>query len=137
MHRAAVSVFLLLVALGAAACGDHEAEPTLPTFDFTPVATIAVGDDSTIGCLVQAVTTGCEVASGSVLSVENEGETDHRLVGTTPSGGNVFDTGVMQPGDAMTLVLSADGIVTVTDELAPDGDAPTLDITVTPTPADS
>lgn len=134
MRRAAVSVFLLIGLTSVlAACGDHEPEPALPTYDFTPVATIAV-DDGGIDCTVDTGSTGCELASGSVVTVVNEDDVDHHLIGTSTDGANIFDTGVMQPDDEMTLVLDPVGTVTVTDELWRDGDSPTLDITVVDAP---
>lgn len=136
MRRAAVSVFLLLtVTLGGAACGDHEAEPTATTFDFSPDAIVSV-DAEGIHCELVSGDDGCTLESGSVVSVENTDSVNHHLIGANAKGGNVFDTGAMQPNDEMTLVLTADGQVTVTDELWADGESPTLEISVTPAPAD-
>ena len=132
MNRAAVSVFAgVLAIVGLAACGDHEAEPSMPTLDFTPVATLTVGDGD-ISCTVTADADGCEVDDGSTLLVQNRGASDHRLVGTNRDDGIVFDTGVMRPDDEMTLVLGADGIVTVTDSLSSGSGSPTLEVTVVP-----
>jgi hypothetical protein len=114
---------LVLVALALAGCGvDDDAEPTIPTVDFTPAAVVGV-DESGVDCVVRSGDP-CEVPAGSVIEVRNDGATEARL-----RGGDVFDTGTMEPGDTMTVVLADAGEIEVVVV-----DDPTLTVTVTVTP---
>lgn len=93
-------MLLALVSLPVAACDDGATrEPTLPTIDFTPVATVMATPQG-LSCVLQAVTTACEVPAGSVIEVRNLGPGERRL-----QAGDAFDTGIMLPGESTTVAL--------------------------------
>lgn len=117
---------LVAVALALGGCGaDDDAEPTIPTVDFSPAAVISVSPAG-LRCApaAGAADEDCEVGAGSVVEVRNEGPDDARV-----RGGDVFDSGTMEPGDTMTVVLVDPGELQLETVGPPDA---TLAVTVTP-----
>lgn len=104
MHaRPAIAVLAVVLSLPALACsGGATREPTIPTIDFTPVAVI-VASPQGLDCVLQTVTTSCEVPAGSVIEIRNLGPGERRL-----QAGETFDTGIMLPGETTTVVLGAE-----------------------------
>jgi hypothetical protein len=125
MRRSAITVATFVaLATAPAACGEPAEGPTLPTVDFTPAAIIEAGPTG-LGCALFSVTDdrGCTVPVNSVIEVTNVGPDDRRI-----RGGDAFDTGVMQPGETTTVVLTEVGTIDVHDVNEPEH---TLDLEVT------
>lgn len=104
------------LALVTPACaGDHPAEPTIGSIDFTPRLVLEVHDQ---GFEVSrgdtddpAVTADPPSApEGTVIEIRNAGSTDHRV-----SDGSTVDTGILQPGDTTTVVLTTQGDLDLRD----------------------
>ncbi len=126
MRRSGPLLVVVAAALALGGCGgDDDAEPGIPTVDFTPTASIDVTADG-LGCGLETVvvTERCEVPAGSVVEVRNRTDADARV-----RGGDLFDTGRMEPGDTTTVVLAAPGDVEVETVGPPDA---TLTVVVTP-----
>jgi hypothetical protein len=113
MRRSGLVALLLVATVVAGCASDDDAEPDIPRVDFTPSAVVAV-DEAGVDCVVRSGDP-CEVPAGSVIEVRNDGATDARL-----RGGDVFDTGTMEPGDTMTVVLADEGRVEVVDVANPE-----------------
>ncbi len=137
--RLAVAVLAVAGATGATAgCGGPPAggyEPTLPSVNFTPKLVVTVDDDAV------RITAGPRAddrvsvdppraAQGTVIELVNAGRRPHRLRAT-----NLFDSGVLQPGDKVTVALTketaADTAYDITDLEAPDR---RVSLTLTPRP---
>jgi hypothetical protein len=119
-----VGIALLSVLTGCA--GDREAEPTIPSVDFTPRLVVVVSAD---GLSVErgerfhdAQLDPPSVPSGSVVEVRNDDSGDHRI-----TAGSAVDTGVMRSGDTTTVVLTNEGETELRDRET----GATLTITVT------
>jgi hypothetical protein len=112
------------LATASVACGEPVEGPKLPTVDFTPAAVIEAGP-SGLGCTSTSARDDrlCTVRTGSVVEVANAGPGERRI-----RGGEVFDTGVMQPGGTTTVVLTEVGTIEVRDVTEPEH---TLELTVT------
>jgi hypothetical protein len=125
LRRVITAAVLAAGATTAVACGDPVEEPTLPTVDFAPSATLTVTPDA-IGCALFRVTTGpdCSVPAGSVVEVANEGADNRRVVAD-----GIFDTGILRPGDTTTVVVTDVGTFEVYDDAEPEH---TLELVVTP-----
>lgn len=124
MHRSGLVLLVVTMALAAGGCGaDDDAEPTIPTVDFTPTATIDIGADG-LGCTLAAASPGCEVPAGSVVEIANRTAEIRRL-----RAEDLFDTGAMEPGDTMTVVVVDPGDLEVVDVDRPEE---TLTVVVTP-----
>jgi plastocyanin len=114
--RRGITVLSLVVlpTLVMTACGepnpDREPGPkTLEGFDFEADQTIAVDEN---GFSPAEVT----VRSGEVIEVRNEGDEPHTF---TADGGR-FETGSVEPGEVVTVVLDEPGRITYHDALEPD-----------------
>ena len=128
-----VSLVFGLVALGlvtvvASCSGDHQAEPTIGSVDFTPRLVVSVDDR---GFAVAkgdtdnpAITADpASAPEGTVIEIRNSGSADHRVTNEA-----AIDTGIMQPGDSTTVVLTTAGDL----ELREAASGATLTINVTP-----
>jgi hypothetical protein len=122
-------VVMVLGVLPVVSCGgDHDAEPTIPSVDFTPrLVVVVTGAD---GLAVEpggrpegTQLSPASVPSGSVIEVRNEDSRDHRI-----TAGTTIDTGVMRPGDNTTVVMTTEGDTELRDRET----GATLVITVTP-----
>src|SRR5262245_9362330 len=106
LRTAGVVLCALLVTAGAAGCaGDHAAEPTVASVDFTPRLVLEVDEQ---GLSWQRGPKAGDVdlqrpdvPNGAVIEVINTGEEPHRVEGDT-----WFDTGMLQPGERTVVVLS-------------------------------
>ena len=124
MYRPGLVLVVMAIALATGGCGaDDDPEPTIPTVDFTPTATIDIGADG-LGCTLVAASPGCEVPAGSVVEIANRSAETRRL-----RADDRFDTGTMEPGDTMTVVVVEPGDVVVVDVDRPEE---TLTLVVTP-----
>jgi plastocyanin len=98
----------LLLAVVLAACGGPDPSPPTPAdiqdIDLSVDHTIAVDDDGFDPASL-------EVTAGEVLRLVNEGEGVHSFTSEDRS----LDTGRLQPGDDVTLVLTEPGTVTYLD----------------------
>jgi plastocyanin len=109
----AATVVVLAVSAG---CGS--ADPSPPTaadleeIDMSVDHTIVVDDDG-------FDPTALEMTAGEVVRIVNEGDTEHSLT----EEDRRFDTGLMQPGDDATLVLTEPGEATVYDLTDPEHQA--------------
>ena len=106
---------LVLVPFGAACAGDHPAEPTLGSVNFTPRLIVTV-DEAGFG-VERGETTNAAITAdppsapeGTVVEIRNGGSRDHRI--TTDAA---IDTGIMQPGDTTTVVLTTEGELVLHD----------------------
>jgi hypothetical protein len=125
----AVAGLVAAAMLPLAACsGDAARTPTVASVDFTPKAELHVPDSGDLTFIFGSPQS--DLPSGSVLVVVNDGQDDHRIVGTVDTT-QVFDTGLMHPGDSTTVVITKDGDLTVRD--VPTGRDGHL--TVTPRPS--
>jgi plastocyanin len=108
--RAATAGLLLVLVL--AACGGPDPSPPTPAdiqdIDLSVDHTIVVDDD---GFDPETL----EVTAGEVLRLVNEGDGVHSFTSEDRS----LDTGRLQPGDDVTLVLTEPGTVTFFDVEAP------------------
>jgi hypothetical protein len=101
---------VLGLAVGAVACsGDHRAEPTLGSVNFTPRLVVSVDDSGfevARGETDNASITAdpASAPAGTVIEIRNAGSTDRRVTNNA-----TIDTGVMQPGDSTTVVLTTEG----------------------------
>jgi plastocyanin len=113
VERATLRFALVALALVAAACGepaaDREPGPRLLT-DTTidVVGTVSVDD---AGFDPDELT----VVAGQAVELVNEGSGPHGF-----DGGEDFDTGLLEPGERTTLVLSEAGELRFTDPAEPD-----------------
>jgi plastocyanin len=114
---------LAAAVVALAGCGDPDPSPPtaadLRGIDVSPDHTIVV-DES--GFEPSAL----EIAAGEVVLVVNEGDGEHSLT----ADDRRIDTGRMQPGDEVTLVLTEPDQVDFADLEAPDHQG-TLTVTVT------
>jgi plastocyanin len=98
----------LVLAATLAGCGDSE--PSSPTaadlddIDLSIDHTIVVADDG-------YDPSDLEVTAGEVVLLVNDGESEHSFTAADRS----FDTGRMQPGEDVTLVLTEPGQVSFFD----------------------
>lgn len=137
---APVALVVGLLAAAATACGapDDAAPPVLPTVDFRPKVIIEV-DEAGVRALRgeredPAVTVDpLALPQGTVMRVRNTGRSPHRLHAET-----VFDTGVLQPGDAVVVAVTkettADTGYDVTDTISTDRAPGVLRLTIRPRP---
>lgn len=106
----AAAVCLAVVLAG---CGDSDGSPPtaadLQDIDLSVDHTIVVDDDG-------YDPSELEVTAGEVLRLVNEGESAHSFTADDRS----IDTGLMQPGDDATLVLTERGEVDFFDLADPD-----------------
>ncbi len=129
MRRAASAALVALVLLTCAACGSAKATPTVAKQNFTPDLVLDITDCHTaatgttdlcppkldIAARGGAPDTQAHTAkAGSVLLIRNQSLQDRRLVGTVKED-QVFDTGVMHPGDTTLVKLDTSGKVTITE----------------------
>jgi hypothetical protein len=117
-----------LVPVVASCGGDHQAEPTLASVNFT--AKLVVSVDETGFAVTKGETDNpaitAEPASapeGTVIEIRNAGSVDRRVTDEA-----AIDTGVMQPGDSTTVVLTTPGDLELHDAAS----GATLTINVTP-----
>jgi plastocyanin len=98
----------LALVLTAAACGDSDPSPPtqadLQDIDLSVDHTIEVSEDG-------YSPTELEVTAGEVIRLVNEGDDEHSFTAEDRS----FDTGRMQPGEDVTLVLTEPGETTFFD----------------------
>jgi plastocyanin len=98
----------LALAVAVAGCGSADPSPPTPAdledIDLSVDHTIAVRDDG-------YDPTRLELAAGEVVRLVNEGDSEHSFTAEDRS----FDTGRMQPGEDVTLVLTEPGEVTFFD----------------------
>jgi hypothetical protein len=121
-------IAVALLPLFASCGGDHEAQPTIESVDFSPRLLVSVGDAGfvvTTGDTDNASITADPPSApeGTVIEIRNTGATDRRV-----TDDSTIDTGVMQPGDSTTVVLTTEGDL----ELRDAADGATVKITVTP-----
>jgi hypothetical protein len=93
-------LLLATTALVAGCTGDHGAEPTIASVDFTPRSVVVVRDDGTLA-LGQGDQT---MEVGSVLVIRNDSDQPRRV-----RAGTTIDTGLLRPGDSTVVVLSSTG----------------------------
>jgi hypothetical protein len=96
-------------------CGDRDPEPTVASVDFTPRAVVTVDESALRIEGTDAATAPIDgddpvLTAGTVVEIRNVGTDAHRIV-----AGTVIDTGVMEPGDATTVVLANEGDLEVRD----------------------
>jgi hypothetical protein len=108
VRRLAPALTIVVLVVFAAGCREDRArEPTVPDIDFTPVLVVVV-DDETIHIdegprqAADVSVDPPEAPPGSVVEVRNDGDADHRVVG---NDGIVLDTGLLLPGESVTVVL--------------------------------
>lgn len=125
--RSTLLLIVMFMLVAASCAGDHEAEPTIPSVNFTPRLVVLVDAD---GFTVEAGerSDGTEmdppsVPAGSVIELRNADNTDHRI-----TAGTTIDTGVMRPGDSTTVVMTTEGETELRDRVG----GAMLAITVTP-----
>ncbi len=123
-----VPFVLALGPLVASCAGDHQAEPTIASVDFTPRLVVSVDDGGfsvTRGDTDKAEVTADppSAPAGTVIEIRNVGTSDHRV-----TNDSTVDTGIMQPGDSTTVVLTTEGDL----ELQDAGGGATVTIAVTP-----
>jgi len=122
--RSRVPVACLAVVVLSTGCGpDHDAQPTVPSVDFTPRAAV-VADDDGVACRPPD---GCTLPAGSVVAVRNEGSSPRRLRG---DDGRTFDTGELRPGEQMTLVVGRSGEGDGDEIVVSDPDRPGQTLTI-------
>jgi plastocyanin len=101
------------VALVIAACGDADPSPPTPAdlrdIDLSIDHTIVVDDDGYDPSTL-------EMTAGEVVRLVNEGESAHSFT----ADDRTIDTGRMEPGEDVTLVLTERGEVTFFDLADPD-----------------
>lgn len=101
------------VALTLAGCGDADPSPPTPAdlreIDLSIDHTVVVDDD---GYDPSAL----EVTAGEVIRLVNEGESAHSFT----ADDRAIDTGRMEPGEDVTLVLTEPGEITFFDLENPD-----------------
>ena len=121
-------IVLGLVPLVASCSGDHAAEPTIGSVNFTAKLMVSVDDNGFAVAKGEtdnpAIT--AEPASapeGTVIEIRNTGSVDRRVTNEA-----AIDTGVMQPGDGTTVVLTTQGDLELHDAAS----GATLTINVTP-----
>jgi plastocyanin len=104
---------LLAVALALTGCGDPDPSPPtaadLRAIDLSPDHTIVVDESGFEPSTL-------EIEVGDVVLVVNEGDGEHSLT----ADDRQIDTGRMQPGDEVTLVLTEPDRVAFADLEAPD-----------------
>jgi hypothetical protein len=109
-----------------ACAGDQDAEPTIPSVDFSPrLVLVATADGLQVEAGERSEDVSVdppEVPVGSVVEVRNADTENHRI-----TAGTTIDTGVLEPGDTTTLVMTTEGDLDVREVVS--GDA--LMITVT------
>jgi hypothetical protein len=93
-------LLLAAAALVAGCTGDHGAEPTIASVDFTPRSVVVIRDDGTLALGKGEQTT--EV--GAVLVIRNDSDQPRRV-----RAGTTIDTGLLRPGDSTVVVLSSAG----------------------------
>lgn len=123
-----ISCFVVLAPFVMSCAGDHPAEPTIGSVNFTPRLIVTVDDggfDVARGDAANPAVTDDPPAApeGTVIEIRNDGTRDHRV-----TAGTAIDTGIMQPGDSTTVVLTAEGDLELHDAES----GATLTISVTP-----
>jgi hypothetical protein len=121
-------IVLGLVPLIASCAGDHQAEPTIGSVNFTPRLVVSVDE---VGFAVAkgetdnpAITADpASAPEGTVIEIRNTGSAERRVTNEA-----AIDTGVMQPGDSTTVVLTTQGELELHDAAS----EATLMINVTP-----
>jgi plastocyanin len=107
----ALAAALVLTALSG--CGDSNPSPPTPEdlqdIDLSADRTIVVDDDG-------YDPSELEVTAGEVLRLVNEGETEHSFT----ADDRAIDTGLMQPGEDTTLVLTKPTVIHFYDLGNPD-----------------
>lgn len=133
MRRWIIAIIgIATLALPIACSTSQHAEPTVPEIDFTPHSSISV-DETGMSLDPQSNSEG-QVPKGSVIEIRNTGKETHRIRGIRDSSKAgtietvVFDTGIMNPGDTTTIVLTDTGKLSVRDVQLADQ---TLEIIVT------
>jgi plastocyanin len=100
-------------ALTLAGCGDADPSPPTPAdlqdIDLSIDHTVVVDDDG-------YDPRGLDVTAGEVVRLVNEGEAEHSFTADDRS----VDTGRMEPGEDVTLVLTEPGEITFFDLANPD-----------------
>jgi hypothetical protein len=120
----------LLVPLGA--CGSSAPTPSVASVNFTSHATIAVdGEALTVTDEDRSEVT--TIPAGSVVTITNEGDSDQRVTGTL-DGNPSIDSGVLHPGDEVTIVVARAGSLELWPNATRSGDSITM--TVSPGPTD-
>jgi plastocyanin len=120
MARAAVVAAAAACLLVACSSGPQEPGPhDLERFDVKTKATITVDED---GFSPAQLT----ITAGDVIEVVNEGADAHDAI-----GGDRFDTGKIEPGDTVALVMTKPGTIRYHDRFAADHKAT---LTVRPDP---
>jgi plastocyanin len=101
------------VALTLTGCGDADPSPPTPAdlqdIDLSVDHTVVVDDDG-------YDPSSLEVIAGEVIRLVNEGESEHSFTADDRS----IDTGRMEPGEDVTLVLTEPGKITFFDLENPD-----------------
>jgi hypothetical protein len=146
MRRAASAIVVALaLSVAGVACGSAKATPGVAKENFTPAVVLDVAECHTTGTSAtetcppkldlgaphgQPDTQVQSVKEGSVMLVRNPSHQDRRLVGTVKND-QVFDTGIMHPGDTTVIKLDTPGKMTITETTS---NAHTT-LTVKPAPA--
>ena len=111
----------------ASCAGDHQAEPTIESVNFTPRLIVSVDDNGFH--VAKGETDNPSISAdpasapeGTVIEIRNAGSVDHRVTNDA-----AIDTGVMQPGDSTTVVLTTAGDLELHD--ATSGATLTIDVT--------
>jgi hypothetical protein len=104
--RVLATAGVVLVLLLAGCSGDRKPEPTIATVDFTPRVAVSVDERGFRVESVDSSTASIDpeqpvVSAGTVVEIRNVGTDARRVV-----AGTKIDTGVMEPGDTTTVVLS-------------------------------
>jgi hypothetical protein len=116
MRRAASAVLVALALVALTACGSAKAEPTVAKQNFTPTVELDVGS-AALDVTKAGDTSGAAVGSvksGSVMLVKNSDSQNRRVTGTVKDD-QIFDSGVMHPGDTTMVKLDTSGQVTITE----------------------
>jgi hypothetical protein len=128
-----LSLVFVLVGVGlvpvvASCAGDHRAEPTIESVNFTPKLVVSVDDRGFTVAKGESDNSSitanpASAPQGTVIEIRNAGAVDHRVTNDA-----AVDTGVMQPGDSTTVVLTTEGDLELHDAAS----GATLTISVTP-----
>ncbi len=105
--RAAAALVALSLLSGCGDAVEETAPDDLDAIDVSVDATITVDEDGFDPAAL-------EVRSGDAIELVNAGDEPHAF-----RGGERFETGRMEPGETVTLVLDEPGEITYTDRFEP------------------